>query len=40
MNLEAWIWLAGAALGDPPLARAALAHIDRLDPLDGRALRR
>jgi tetratricopeptide (TPR) repeat protein len=33
MNLEGWIWLTGAALGNPPLARAALARIYRLDPL-------
>lgn len=33
MNLEGWIWLTGAALGNPPLAHAALAHIYRLDPL-------
>jgi predicted Zn-dependent protease len=32
MNLEAWIWLAGAALGDPPLARYAVARIEQLDP--------
>lgn len=33
MNLEAWIWLTGATLGDPPLAHAALDHIYQLDPL-------
>ncbi|HTX30994.1 MAG TPA: hypothetical protein VMD09_06395 [Solirubrobacteraceae bacterium] len=33
MNLEAWIWLTGAALGNSPLARAGLSHIYRLDPL-------
>jgi predicted Zn-dependent protease len=33
MNLEAWIWLTGAALGNPPIAHAALAHLYRLDPL-------
>ena len=32
MNLEAWIWLAGVSLIDPPEARIALAHIARLDP--------
>jgi predicted Zn-dependent protease len=32
LSLEAWIWLAGSALGDPPVARRALAHIDTLDP--------
>ena len=31
-NLEAWIWLGGAALGDPPLAHRALTQIDKLDP--------
>jgi predicted Zn-dependent protease len=33
LNLEAWVWLAGVALGDPPEARVAVAHINRLDPL-------
>jgi predicted Zn-dependent protease len=32
MNLEAWIWLAGASLIDPPQAKIALAHIHALDP--------
>jgi predicted Zn-dependent protease len=32
MNLEAWIWLAGVSLIDPPEAHLALAHIARLDP--------
>jgi predicted Zn-dependent protease len=31
-NLEGWIWLAGAALGNPPVAHRALAQIDKLDP--------
>lgn len=31
-NLEGWIWLAGAALGNPPVAHRAVAQIDRLDP--------
>lgn len=31
-NLEAWIWLAGAALGDPPVAHRAVAQIEALDP--------
>ncbi len=31
-NLEGWIWLAGAALGNPPVARRAVAQIDKLDP--------
>ena len=31
-NLEGWIWLAGAALGDPPVAHRAVAQIDKLDP--------
>jgi predicted Zn-dependent protease len=31
-DLEGWIWLAGAALGNPPVAHRALAQIDRLDP--------
>jgi predicted Zn-dependent protease len=35
MNLEGWVWLAGSALGDPPVARAALSEIDRLDPRAG-----
>jgi predicted Zn-dependent protease len=32
LNLDGWIWLAGASLGDPPLARRALRRIDMLDP--------
>lgn len=32
MNLDGWLWLAGAALNDPPVARDAIAHINRLDP--------
>jgi predicted Zn-dependent protease len=32
MNLEGWVWLAGSALGDPPVARVAIGAIDRLDP--------
>jgi predicted Zn-dependent protease len=32
-NLEGWIWLTGAALGNPPLAHAGLARIYQLDPL-------
>jgi predicted Zn-dependent protease len=31
-NLEGWIWLAGAALGNPPVAHRAVAQIDKLDP--------
>ncbi|MGI8865014.1 MAG: hypothetical protein ACR2JH_11575 [Solirubrobacteraceae bacterium] len=31
-NLEAWIWLAGAALNDPRTAAIALAQIHALDP--------
>jgi hypothetical protein len=32
MNLEAWVWLAGVSLIDPPEAHIALAQIRRLDP--------
>jgi predicted Zn-dependent protease len=32
LNLEAWIWLGGAALGDPAVAREAITHINALDP--------
>jgi predicted Zn-dependent protease len=35
LNLEAWIWLGGAALGDPAVALRAIAHIDTLDPRAG-----
>jgi hypothetical protein len=34
MNLEAWIWLAGASLNDRPELHLALAHWALLDPLD------
>jgi hypothetical protein len=36
LNLEAWIWLGGASLADPPSARIAARHIARLDPIDAR----
>lgn len=32
MNLEAWIWLGGAALTNRPEAQLALQHIRELDP--------
>ncbi|MGH2892063.1 MAG: hypothetical protein ACRDPM_02175 [Solirubrobacteraceae bacterium] len=31
-NLGGWTWLAGAALGNPPVAHRAVAQIDKLDP--------
>ncbi len=32
LNIEAWIWLAGAALRDPAIGRVAVQHIHQLDP--------
>jgi hypothetical protein len=32
LNIEGWIWLAGATLRDPALGHAALGHIHELDP--------
>ena len=36
MNLDAWILLVGASLSKPSEARAALAQIARLDPVDAK----
>ena len=36
MNLDAWILLVGATLSEPRQARAALAEIAKLDPIDAR----
>jgi predicted Zn-dependent protease len=40
LNLEAWIWLTGANLGNKPEARIGSARIAELDPLDARVARR
>lgn len=34
LNLDGWIWLAGASLNAPREARIAGAHLAELDPLD------